>query len=424
MSISDDVTQVLLALANYESRPQDPDKGNYEFDKEDLPKVAGLVGQQLLDALELLSGNGLIKRTRFVGDPIGIVRLTALGKLEAEKHQADNEKSIASDSTFSSEHKLPRLEVSYEGPLGKGAFGTVWRGVDKLLERDIAVKFLTATDDAFNEEALIREARTLAKIKHPNLVDVYTAAYLRHPDTGLVAPAIVMELIPGEQIEKWWETKRQPQEILNVVKGMIAGILAMHESDMLHDDVHGQNVLVMDEGMTKLIDWRYQDIAKKRSSAQRLSEREHELRRTTDLIKKLLRKQNIESASFADLDDCNLPEWANALENHLFPKRIETRDTAQSEVAEDDNDIINILEDWVLNETAKVVDPLYPDHCVLLSPLDVGELANRLSLPKPSIIRLLPDILKAEGWEVIRTGTRTMRVVPSLQLRAKINPIT
>jgi len=93
--------------------------------------------------------------------------------------------------TAASQPKLPRLDVTYGEKLGSGAFGTVWQARDQLLDREIAVKFLTSTDQALDEDALLREARSLAKLAHQNLVRVYGAAWLRHPMTGLVAPAIL-----------------------------------------------------------------------------------------------------------------------------------------------------------------------------------------------------------------------------------------
>lgn len=132
------------------------------------------------------------------------------------------------------EHKLPRLEVAYGEKLGSGAFGTVWRATDALLDRDVAVKFLTSTAESFDEAALIREARALAKVAHPNLVTVFAAAYLRHPETKLVAPAITMELLVAEPLEKWWSRQHEPAAIFSVVSGVVAGVRAMHDAGLVH----------------------------------------------------------------------------------------------------------------------------------------------------------------------------------------------
>lgn len=128
---------------------------------------------------------------------------------------------VTAEGDKSPEHKLPRLDVTYGDKLGSGAFGTVWQATDQLLERSVAVKFLTSTDEYLDENALIREARSLAKVAHPNLVTVYTAAWLRHPQTGLVAPAITMELLLGEELQKWWQTAHDRHKVLIVANGLL-----------------------------------------------------------------------------------------------------------------------------------------------------------------------------------------------------------
>lgn len=191
------------------------------------------------------------------------------------------------------EYKLPRLEVTYGEKLGSGAFGTVWQGTDKLLDRTIAVKFLTSTADSLDEEALIREARSLAKIAHPNLVTVYSAAWLRHPDNGLVAPAITMELLAGVELEKWRERQHERHEVLKVASGILAGIYAMHDAGLHHGDLHLQNVMVLSDATAKLIDWRYQDTFLQRSTAYRHDLVEADKRRAVDLVLGMLEKQGL-----------------------------------------------------------------------------------------------------------------------------------
>src|SRR3569623_460097 len=195
------------------------------------------------------------------------------------------------------EHKLPRMEVKCGEKLGSGAFGTVWQATDQLLDREIAVKFLTSTNEFMDEAALLREARSLARISHHNLVVVHAAAWLRHPVTGLVQPAIVMELLVSEVLLKWRERQHARNEVLMGAMGILRGIQAMHDAGLHHSDLHPKNVIVLTSGAPKLIDWRYQDTFLERPTEHRIDLIEAEQRRTIDLVVTLLEKQGLRDDS-------------------------------------------------------------------------------------------------------------------------------
>lgn len=203
--------------------------------------------------------------------------------------------------------RLPRQDVDNWEKLGAGALGSVWKATDRLLERDLAVKFLTSTDEFLDEQALLREARSLAKISHPNLVTVYGAAWLSHPETGLVAPAIMMELLIGEHLLKWEGLQRERSAVLQVAIDLVEAIRAMHASGLHHGDLHDRNVMVLSNGRTKVIDWRYQDTFLSRSTASRMEIIDSDMRRAVDIVVSLFEKQGLKNESLelrglADLD--------------------------------------------------------------------------------------------------------------------------
>jgi RIO-like serine/threonine protein kinase len=195
------------------------------------------------------------------------------------------------------QHLLPRLDVEYGEKLGDGAFGTVWEATDKLLERKLAVKFLTSTDEALDERALLRQARSLAKITHPNLVAVHCAAWLPHPRTGLVAPAIMMELLEGTSLLQWASIQQERESVLRVAAGLFNGISAMHAAGLHHGDLHANNVLVLPSVQAKVIDWRYQDTFLAKSTASRNELVEADQRRAIDQIVSLFEKQGMKEES-------------------------------------------------------------------------------------------------------------------------------
>jgi len=195
------------------------------------------------------------------------------------------------------EYRLPRLDVTYGKKLGSGALGSVWEAIDTLLERKLAVKFLTSTTEHLDENALLRQARSLAKVAHPNLVVVYGAAWLRHPNTGLVEPAIMMELLEGEHFVQWSGIQHDRESIFHAAIGLLNGIAAMHKAGLHHGDLHAQNVIVLPGGEAKVIDWRYQDTFLARSTASRNEIIDADERHAIDLVVSLFEKQGLRDES-------------------------------------------------------------------------------------------------------------------------------
>jgi predicted Ser/Thr protein kinase len=135
-------------------------------------------------------------------------------------------------------------------PLGHGGFGTVWLAVDTQLDRTVAVKIAHAPD-AETEERMLREARALAAVHHPNCVRVY----------DIVADAdglgLVMEYIEGEQLADMVHEKGPLDDVAAARLWMtLAGALsAAHNRGVLHRDVKPANVIVDPDGNAHLIDF-------------------------------------------------------------------------------------------------------------------------------------------------------------------------
>lgn len=391
------------ASGNWPSNQRDPDCAPRMREAKYLREkglVSGKIGPQGDLALKLTA------RGRDYVENGGFWQKSTVAAIPASTSQ--------STSTVTPEQRLPCLKVKYGDKLGSGAFGTVWRATDTLLEREVAVKFLTSTAESFDEDALIREARSLAKIAHPNLVTVFVAAYLRHPETQFVAPAITMELLDGEPLAKWWSRQHESHETFRVLAGMSAGVLAMHDAELIHGDLHAENVMILADATPKLIDWRYQDTFLQRSSSARRNEIGAEQRRAIDLIVTLLDKQGHAEQSLNVRRMGDLKEVVLALESILIPKGPATT-AAVAVPAFDDNDALNVLEHWVNDQTRSV-----HGNCALTSPVDVSQLEQQLELPTGAVARLLPDVLTKAGWEIQRCGARTWQIVPSLRLRLKI----
>jgi len=134
--------------------------------------------------------------------------------------------------------------------IGRGAFGTVYRAEHTSLKREVAVKMvpISARKRPLLKR-LVFEARTIARIEHPNIVQVH--------DVGVQTPFlfIVMQLLRGDTLQKQMEAGEiLPDEGVAVVRQIARGLLAAHVKGVVHRDVKPSNVIVVGD-VCKLVDF-------------------------------------------------------------------------------------------------------------------------------------------------------------------------
>ncbi|MFB6840401.1 serine/threonine-protein kinase [Streptomyces sp. NPDC056361] len=146
--------------------------------------------------------------------------------------------------------------------LGGGGMGTVWRARDLALHRDVAVKEVRPPDPALAEHdtegartlraRVLREARALARIDHPNVVTIHHIV-----DAGEgTYPWIVMELVTGGSLQDRLDRgPMPPAEAAGLGRELLSALRAAHERDIEHRDVKPANVLLRPDGRPVLTDF-------------------------------------------------------------------------------------------------------------------------------------------------------------------------
>ena len=141
-----------------------------------------------------------------------------------------------------------------DAPIARGGMARVYRARDQRLDRDVAIKVLSApyTDDPAFVERFLGEARAAASLTHPSLVHVYDSG----SDDG--AHFIVMELLDRYRTLRSVldERRRLPAaEVAAVGTEILAGLGAVHERGLVHCDVKSSNVMLASGSAAKLIDF-------------------------------------------------------------------------------------------------------------------------------------------------------------------------
>lgn len=155
------------------------------------------------------------------------------------------------------------LNGRYEimGRIGMGGMADVYKAVDRVLNRYVAVKVLKREfrEDENFVKKFWSEAQSAAGLQHPNIVNVYDVA----EDRGLYY--IVMELVEGITLKDYIQKKGRltPKEVIGITLQVCAGIEAAHSNNIIHRDVKPQNIIISKEGKVKVTDF---GIAKATSS--------------------------------------------------------------------------------------------------------------------------------------------------------------
>ncbi|MGR0221672.1 Stk1 family PASTA domain-containing Ser/Thr kinase [Agromyces sp. ZXT2-6] len=137
--------------------------------------------------------------------------------------------------------------------IARGGMATVYLATDLRLERRVAIKVMHGhlADDNTFKTRFVQEARSAARLAHPNVVNVF--------DQGQDADMayLVMEYLPGITLRDLLKDYRRltPEQTVDILDAVLSGLAAAHKAGIVHRDLKPENVLLADDGRIKLGDF-------------------------------------------------------------------------------------------------------------------------------------------------------------------------
>ena len=138
--------------------------------------------------------------------------------------------------------------------VGQGNMGMVYRAHDETLGRDVAVKLLLPSRiaDQTSEGRFLREARSVARLSHPNIMTLY--------DVGQEGEwrYLVLEFVPGHDLHTLMERRGGPltvDEALHAIGGALEALVYAHRHGIVHRDIKPENIMVTPEGDVRVTDF-------------------------------------------------------------------------------------------------------------------------------------------------------------------------
>jgi eukaryotic-like serine/threonine-protein kinase len=147
----------------------------------------------------------------------------------------------------------PDLGDRYEitGRLGRGGMGVVYSALDRMLNRDVAIKVLDAVDaDGDRASRLLEEARILGRLEHPGIVPVH--------DAGTLADGhvfYVMKRVRGDRLDRALDLDRSIGARLAIFLRICDAVSFAHARGIVHRDLKPENVMLGQFGEVLVMDW-------------------------------------------------------------------------------------------------------------------------------------------------------------------------
>ena len=228
-------------------------KGEAQPSRPDALQVSD-IGDTFTPASErlLIAASGEVSTRREPVVPVSGIDQTAVGA-PSQSVQPSADRPKLEDVIFDRRGepgRIQRFEVLRQ--LGAGGMGVVYAAYDWELERRLAIKVMR--DDSMTSEAgkrrILREAQAMAKVSHPNVVQVYEVG------TWAEQIFVAMEYVKGKSLSDWLHAEERTwQEILEMYVQAGRGLAAAHRQGVVHRDFKPANVLVDTDGRARVLDF-------------------------------------------------------------------------------------------------------------------------------------------------------------------------
>ncbi len=149
--------------------------------------------------------------------------------------------------------KLGRYEILSE--LGHGAMGVVYKAIDPLIDRIVAIKTikfdLSSDDSADFEERFYREAKSAGRLNHPNIVTIYDVG--KSDNTAYIA----MEFLEGQLLKDVLDvhTAMSIDKIVDIAAQIAEGLAYAHKNGIVHRDIKPSNIMLVYEDTVRITDF-------------------------------------------------------------------------------------------------------------------------------------------------------------------------
>src|SRR6185295_14955569 len=143
-------------------------------------------------------------------------------------------------------------EFVIESMIGEGGMGKVYRARQTALDRWVALKVLPRAKENHNfKERFFREARSAARLVHPNIIQIHTVGEVQG------VPYFTMEYVEGVDLEHIVHDREHPlnrDEIVEIARSVVKALAVASEHGIVHRDIKPANVMISKTGLVKVMD--------------------------------------------------------------------------------------------------------------------------------------------------------------------------
>jgi tetratricopeptide (TPR) repeat protein len=173
---------------------------------------------------------------------------TRTSTLEFERRTDKDVEEMEASTLLAGKYSLDQV-------IGRGGMGQVWKATDTTLDRPVAIKQMVRMEDDAEREQLYqlyqKEARTLANLRHPGIVDIYEVLEVKD------SIYLVFEWVDGKTVHQMLaeEHKLPLHRSVSILEPVCQALAFAHEQGVVHRDLKPANIMVTHEGIVKLMDF-------------------------------------------------------------------------------------------------------------------------------------------------------------------------